>query len=56
MKKKSENKVVQTSEKDTRNKFEWWKYNHRNKCIGNFITKILSCFSRLDRGRIKANG
>ena len=26
------------------------------KTMGNFITKILCCFSRLDRGRIRANG
>ena len=27
-----------------------------NKYLGNFITKILCCLSRLDRGRIRANG
>ena len=44
------------SEKDTRNGTEWWKYNSRNKYMDNSITKILCCLSRLDRGRIRANG
>ena len=44
------------SEKDTRNEIEWWKYKNRNKYTDNFITKILCCLSRLDRGRIRANG
>ena len=29
------------SEKDTRNRIEWWKYNNRKKYLSNFITKIL---------------
>ena len=41
------------NEKDTRNKIEWWKFNSRNKHIGNFITKILCCLSILDRVRIR---
>ena len=44
------------SEKDTRKETECWTYNSRNKYMGNFITKILCCLSRLDRGRIRANG
>ena len=42
------------SEKDTRNQIEWQKYNNRKKYMGNFITKILCCLSRLDRGHIRA--
>ena len=48
--------VLKTSQKDTGNEIEWWKYNNRNKYMSNFITKILHCLSRLDRGRISANG
>ena len=48
--------VLYTSEKDTRHKTEWCKYQNRNKHMGNFVTKILCCYSRLDRGRIRANG
>ena len=32
------------------------KYNNRNTYMANFITKILCCLSRLDSGRIRANG
>ena len=31
-------------------------YNSRNKYMSNFNTKIRCCLSRLDRGRIRANG
>ena len=44
------------SEKDTRNKIEWCKYNNKNKLIGSFITKTLCWLSRLDRGKIRAYG
>ena len=44
------------SEKYTKNETEWWKHNSRNKYMSNCITKILCCSSRLDRGRIRANG
>ena len=43
-------------EKDTGNEIEWWKYNNKNKYMGHFITKLLYCLSRLDKGRIRANG
>ena len=45
----------EASEKDTKNKTEWWKYSNKNKYMSNFITKILFCLSRLDRDKIKAN-
>ena len=32
------------------------KMANRNKYMSNFITKIHCCLSRLDRGRIRANG
>ena len=41
---KRQNRVVWTTEKDTRNKIEWWIYNNRNKYKRNFINKIL-CYS-----------
>ena len=42
----------EASEKDTKNKIEWWKYNNQNKYMSNFITKILCCLSRLDWDKI----
>ena len=30
---KSQNRVLYTSEKNTRNEIEWWKYNNRNKYV-----------------------
>ena len=54
--KKGQNSILLTSEKNTRNKTEWWKYNNRNKYMGIFITNILCCLSRFNRDRIRANG
>ena len=38
---KSQNLVLQTSKKVTRNKGKWQKNNSMNKYMGNFITRVL---------------